>query len=220
MSVRDYEDGAVLILALVIVSLLSVATLAVAQFGFASPKASRAYTDNQRLVNALDSGLQAAVEDARLDLPTAPACGPAASDEPAGPTGPTGDAGPAGPTGDTGPTGPTGDAGPTGPTGDTGPTGPTEVLALDPADTPTGPTASAMPIRVVVTCVAPVTPHTGYAYEVRAYLHCDDKPEYPMLTATVSYVTIDDTTTPHKRIARITAWHLVTPPDPPGQCSS
>ena len=75
MTNRDNEEGAILILALIIVSVLATATLAVAQLGFANPKAAHVYNDHQRLVNALDSGLQAAVENARLQPVVSRTCG-------------------------------------------------------------------------------------------------------------------------------------------------
>jgi hypothetical protein len=75
---RRRDDGAILLFVLVIVTLLAAATAALAEFGFDSPHAAAAQVTHQRIVNALDDGLQAAVENTRLGA-SAPCNGTALS---------------------------------------------------------------------------------------------------------------------------------------------
>lgn len=67
------EDGAMLIIALFVATTLTMIIGALAGLALSSQKASNVYTDNAKLVSALDSGVQAAIENARL-LDPAPGC--------------------------------------------------------------------------------------------------------------------------------------------------
>lgn len=63
------EEGASLILALLFVTVIAVAAVAIAGLGFSSQKASVIYTDQRTAIGALDGGLQATIENARAREP-------------------------------------------------------------------------------------------------------------------------------------------------------
>lgn len=63
------EDGASLILALIFLTTIGIAAAAIASLGFTSQRAAAVYTDQGRLVNALDGRIQAAIENARVSEP-------------------------------------------------------------------------------------------------------------------------------------------------------
>ena len=71
---RCNEDGAILILALFFAIIVALAVGSLATLAFTSTTSSRAYTNRSTVVDALDSGIQAAVENARVaqGCPTAP----------------------------------------------------------------------------------------------------------------------------------------------------
>jgi hypothetical protein len=71
VSRRDGEEGAVLVLVLVIVLVGALLTAALAQFGFTNVVAAKTYAGHERLADALDLGLLAAVENLGDDT----ACG-------------------------------------------------------------------------------------------------------------------------------------------------
>ena len=60
------DDGAILIIALVVVTVLGLATVAIAEFGFTVPKAGAALSARERLTNALDTAVAANTEQVRL----------------------------------------------------------------------------------------------------------------------------------------------------------
>jgi hypothetical protein len=63
------DGGAILLLVLIIVTVVAAATAAVVEFGFDSPHAATAQSAHQRAVNALDDGLQAAIQNTSSGLP-------------------------------------------------------------------------------------------------------------------------------------------------------
>jgi hypothetical protein len=63
------DQGAILLIVLIIVTVLAAATAALVEFGFDSPHAAAAQSAHQRAANALDTGLQAAIENTRLGRP-------------------------------------------------------------------------------------------------------------------------------------------------------
>ena len=65
---RD-ETGASLILALVFITVIGVVAAALASLGFTSQKAAAVYSDQRAVTNMLDSGVQAAIENARVAEP-------------------------------------------------------------------------------------------------------------------------------------------------------
>lgn len=65
------EDGAALILALAFITLIGVATAVLANLAFSSQQAAFGSADRTRLFNALDGGVQAAIENARTHEGTA-----------------------------------------------------------------------------------------------------------------------------------------------------
>ena len=86
MTARRRDSGAVLLLVLIIVTVLGVATLAIAQLTFAAPKAAKAVGAKERLLNVLDSGIAGATENLRMNGPCpTPAPTPTPSPTP-GPT--------------------------------------------------------------------------------------------------------------------------------------
>ena len=60
------DEGAILILVLVIVTILGIAAASIAQLGYTTPQSQRVYAAQERLVNALDTATAAAIEDVRL----------------------------------------------------------------------------------------------------------------------------------------------------------
>ncbi|HEX4345121.1 MAG TPA: hypothetical protein VHZ31_06120 [Solirubrobacteraceae bacterium] len=80
MTKRTNEDGAMLIIVLFFATTIALIVVSLATLAFTSTKTAKVYTDRGKLVNALDSGVQAAIENARLH-DTAPACPDDPSDD-------------------------------------------------------------------------------------------------------------------------------------------
>jgi Tfp pilus assembly protein PilX len=74
---RGRDQGAALIFVLTVVTVLALATMTVAKFGFTVPEAAVEHTANQRVSDALESGLGAGVEAVRTN--STPGACPASS---------------------------------------------------------------------------------------------------------------------------------------------